>query len=237
MTDNPAEPLVEIESVGTLAAEHAGLLREVSARCEAVTSAVGPDHWPTNELHRLLDYLHVEVLQQVVDEEWLLFRDWHHAGDTVQQLRAEHADLRRGVEELTDAATGASQLSTGELATLISSLLRTLGEHFRAEQELLHDPQDAPSTSSLGAVPHEWYVLTEGPVIDLSALPGRPGVDAVLGRLLRLGSGDHVELIAASDPRPLWRRLAAADPDGYGFSHVEHGPPRWRVEIERRSTG
>ena len=45
MTDNRAEPLVEIETIGTLAAEHTGLLREVSARCDAVTSMIGPDHW------------------------------------------------------------------------------------------------------------------------------------------------------------------------------------------------
>ena len=235
MTDTQSQQ-VEIEPVRTLAAEHAGLLREVTTRCKAVTSAIGPDHWPANELHRLLDYLHVEVLQQVVDEEWLLFRDWHHATDALQQLRAEHARLRRIVEKLTDAATGASHLSTSELATLISSLLHTLDEHFHSEQEVLHDPRETPSTSSLGAAPHEWYALTDGPAIDLTALPGRQGVDAVLGRLLRLASGEQIELIAASDPRPLWRRLAAADPDGYGFSYLEDGPPRWRVAIERRLT-
>jgi uncharacterized protein (DUF2249 family) len=232
--DQPGQLHEAASNAGTLSAEHAGLLREVSVRADAVTAAVNEDHWPTRELHRLLDYLHVEVLRQVVDEEWLLFRHRHHAPDTLLRLQAEHLALRRAIEELTDGATGASQFTIGQLTAAITGLLRALDEHFRTEQALLHRDDGTPSTSSLGAAPHDWYAHTEGPVIDLAALPGSQGVDAVLGRLLRLGPGERITLQAPTDPGPLWRRLAVADPDGYGFRYLQHGPEQWRVEIVRR---
>jgi uncharacterized protein (DUF2249 family) len=71
-------------------------------------------------------------------------------------------------------------------------------------------------------------------VIDLANLPGPRGIEVVLGRLLRMERGERIEVRAAIDPRPLWRRLAAADPDGYGVTYLQRGPQRWSVEIERR---
>jgi hypothetical protein len=71
--------------------------------------------------------------------------------------------------------------------------------------------------SSLGQIPHLWYPLTTGLQIDLDALPGPRGVDAVLARMLRLLVEEEIELRASVDPGPLWRRLALADPGGYGF--------------------
>ncbi|MEP7179848.1 MAG: hypothetical protein ABI775_12210 [Pseudonocardiales bacterium] len=153
--------------------EHALLLSEVQSRCRSVTAETGIDHRPGLELHRLLDYLRVEVLQ----------------------------------------------------------------EHFRKEQALMavrEDGAPTPATSALGSRPHEWYAYTEGPLIDLANLPGVQGSDAIRARLLQLGRGARVEIIAGSDPSALWRRPASIDPDGYGFAYVEQGPTRWRVEVTRR---
>jgi hypothetical protein len=113
-------------------------------------------------------------------------------------------------------------------------LLIRLDNHIRAEQDLLTTHDEAPSTASLGSRPHAWYDLIEGPVINLAELPGPLGVDAVLGRLLRLRHGEQVELWASTDPAPFWRRLAMADPGGYGFSYLAQGPEQWRVQITRR---
>jgi uncharacterized protein (DUF2249 family) len=229
-------PAGAARTAATLPVEHALLFHEVSLRCDAVTGAADEDHWPAPELHQLLDYLHVEVLQQVVNEEWLLFRAWHHAPEGLLRLRADHLELRRAIDALTDAATGARRLNPHELTNVIAGLLKTLQDHFSNEEALLLPDADTvtPSTSSLGSTPHEWYAHTEGPVIDLANLPGSRGVDAVLSRLLRLGQGERIELHATTDPSPLWRRLAATHPDGYGFAYLQRGPEQWSVEIIRR---
>ena len=86
----------------------------------------------------------------------------------------------------------------------------------------------------LGGHPHEWYPLTEGPVIDLDALPAGQAVDAAVDRLLRLRRGEHVELQAATDPHLVWRQLDALSPDGYGFVYLQDGPDRWRMQVTRR---
>ena len=55
-------------------------------------------------------------------------------------------------------------------------------------------PEMVPATGVLGGRPHEWYPLTEGPVIDLGALPAGQAVAAAVARLLRLGGGGQVAL-------------------------------------------
>jgi uncharacterized protein (DUF2249 family) len=71
-------------------------------------------------------------------------------------------------------------------------------------------------------------------VIDLDALPGGPGFDAVLDRLLRMKPGQSLELRAGIDLGPMWQRLSRADPGGYGIALLQNGPAQWRIEVRRR---
>ena len=218
----------------TLRAEHDLLLREVTARAEGVLSEADAGRWPQQELQGLLDYLHLEVLRHIIDEEWLLFRMSHHAPEDLAPLRQDHLDLRGTIEELADMASRGVDASAAELARTTRNLLVRLDKHIRAEQDLLTTHDEVPSTASLGSRPHAWYDLTEGPVVNLAELPGPLGLDAVMSRLLRLRPGEQVELRANTDPAPVWRRLAMADPGGYGFSYLARGPEQWRVHITRR---
>jgi Uncharacterized conserved protein (DUF2249)/Hemerythrin HHE cation binding domain len=218
----------------TLRAEHDLLLGEVTARAEDVLSEADAGRWPQQQLQGLLDYLHLEVLRHILDEEWLLFRMSHHTPEDLAPLRQDHLDLRGTIEELADMAGRGGDGSPTELSRTTRTSLVRLDNHTRAEQDLLTAHDEVPSTASLGSRPHAWYDRTEGPVINLAELPGPLGVDAVMSRLLRLRSGEQVELQANSDPAAVWHRLAMADPGGYGFSYLAQGPEQWRVQITRR---
>jgi uncharacterized protein (DUF2249 family) len=212
-------------------------MREVTTRAQAVTSEADEGRWPQPQLRELLNYLHLEVLRQLVDEEWLLFRVVRHAPDELARLRRDHLELRLAIEVLDQAAAtggGTEGLSPQQLSATTRDLLAQLGRHLADEDELAIVGEATPATASLGAQPHEWYALSEGPVIDLDKLPGEQGVDAVLARLLRLEPTEQVEVCSIGDPSPLWQRLIAADPGGYGIVYLERGPKRWRVEIVRR---
>jgi len=218
----------------TLTAEHALLLDAVTARSTDLLAEADQGRWPQRELQQLLDYLHLEVLRQVVDEEWLLFRNSHHDPEHLAQLRQDHLELRRVIETLAAAAASPGQQSPDQLAATTRDLLTKLRLHVDAEEQLLCAEVEPPSTSAMGGTPHTWFELTDGPLLDLDNLPGPQGVDAVLGRMLRLRAGEQVELLAGSDPMPIWRRLATSDPGGYGFTYLQNGPPQWRVQITRR---
>jgi uncharacterized protein (DUF2249 family) len=227
------------DTPSTLRQEHALLMREVNTRAEMVLREADEGRWPQSELRELLNYLHLEVLRQVTDTEWLLFRTAHRAPDELARLRRDHLELRLAIDVLTQAAaTGGSAdgPSPPQLAAATRDLLAQLDAHLTAEQQVLTTAGGAaPSTASLGSQPHEWYPLTEGPVIDLDQLPGEQGVDAALGRLIRLRPEEQVELRCSSDPSPLWQRLARADPGGYGLAYLERGPQRWRLQITRHT--
>src|SRR5438094_7006690 len=94
----------------TLPEEHALLLKEVTVRADAVIAEVDTSHWPSPALRQLLDYLFVEVLQQVSEEEWRLFRTWGDDPARLVALRAGHLRLREEIEKLTDAAMGVEPL-------------------------------------------------------------------------------------------------------------------------------
>lgn len=217
--------------------EHALLMREVTARAQAVTSAADEGHWPETQLRELLNYLHLEVLRQVVEEEWLLFRAVRHASEDLARLRREHLELRLAIEVLDQAvATGSKPggLSSAQLSATTQDLVAQLAAHMTAEDDLASAGETPPATSSLGAQPHEWYALIESPVVDLDQLPGQQGADAALGRLLRLKPSEQVEIRSTVDPSPMFQRLTAADPGGYGITYLERGPQHWRVQLTRR---
>lgn len=224
----------------TLREEHALLLREVEARAGAVLAAADQGRWPRAELHELLNYLHLEVLRQVAEEEWLLFRAVRNAPEQLAVLRAEHLELRIAIELLDQAAATGGRtggLSPSQLAASTRDLLTQLVAHFSSEDTLAIGTQAAPATVTFGMQPHEWYARIEGADIDLDELPGHQGTDAALDRLLRLRSDEQVQLRATCDLSPLCRRLTGTDPGGYGIRYLERGPNQWRVEITRRTAG
>lgn len=238
--DHGTEPVDSPDLAGTtarvpvtLSDEHVLLISETTARAEANLRAIDDGRWPADELRELVNYLHLEVLRQIVDEEWVLFRASRSAPEDLDRLRRDHLELRLSIDLLTQA-TMSSGLSPTQLAATIDHLLGQLTDHMAAEESLLSTATEIPAVESVGGQPHEWYDLTEGPVIDLDKLPGEQGADAALARLTRLRRGEQVELRASFDPGPLWQRLVRADPGGYGITYLERGPRRWRVQLVNR---
>lgn len=235
MTDAAQGPTTE-QVAASLAQEHAVLRTAVHSRAEPVVRAADTGTWPGAELTELVNYLQLEVLRQIADEEWLLFRSARAAADELAVLRREHLELRLAVERLTEAVTAREAFTAAQLAAATQDLLDQLDAHLGAEEHQLSAAgNETASTANFGSQPHEWYVLTEGPVIDLDQLPGAVGADAVLDRLLRLHPREKVTIGSSADPSPLWRRLSYADPGGYGMTSLRRGPPRWEIEIVKRS--
>jgi hypothetical protein len=81
--------------------------------------------------------------------------------------------------------------------------------------------QGVPGTVALGGHPHEWYSPTEGPVVDLGALPRSEAVAAVVDRLLRMRRGEKVELRSGADLDPVWREISTLSPGGYRFTVLQ----------------
>jgi len=218
----------------TLTDEHALLLEQVAIRAEDVLIAAAGDRWPTQELRRLLGYVRTEVLRQAGDEEMLLFTPGASTG--LARLERDHVRLRHATEVLERAASGEATWSLGRLAAVTRDLVCQLERHLAEEERLLaiggtHSQQ---AVACLSGRPHEWYPLTEGPVIDLDALPPGQLIDAMTDRLLRLDRGEQVELCSGRDPWLVWRQMDDISPGRYGFAYLEDGPDLWRVQVTRR---
>lgn len=169
------------------------------------------------------------------DEEALLFPAVP-ARETASLAR-DHVRLRSAASLLTRTATGQQALSPGQVATAVRDFLVQLERHLGAEEALLAPGRTArviPGTESLGGHHHAWYPLTEGPSVDLDALPRRQAVAAAVDRLLRMRRGEQVELLSSMDLGPVWREISALSPDGYLFTVLRDGPPRWRMRVTRR---
>lgn len=237
MSDQPddTDAAAAAQPATTLLEEHALLRAEVGSRAEMVLREADEGRWPQPQLMALVDYLQLEVLRQVADEEWLMFRSARHTGGELAQLRADHLDLRLSIDTLTQAAASRGSVTPEELAAAVRDLLAEIDAHLAAEEKLLVEQGgDQPGVTSLGAQPHEWYALTRGPVIDMDQLPGPHGADAVLDRLLQLRAGERIEVRSTADLGPLWRRLRRAAPGGWGVTQQEQGPAQWRVQVVRR---
>ncbi|MGI8449990.1 MAG: hemerythrin domain-containing protein [Streptosporangiaceae bacterium] len=220
----------------TLAEEHALLLEQVAVRAEDVLTVAAGNRWPARELQRLLGYVRAEVLRQAGDEEMLLFIP-RGASPGLARLCRDHARLRDATEMLERIAAGEAAWSPARVATVTRDLVCQLERHLAAEERLLTvggAQGRYQAVSSLGGHPHEWYPLTEGPVIDLDALPPGQVIDAVTDRLLRLGRGEQLELCSGRDPWLAWRQMDDVSPGGYGFAYLEDGPDLWRVQVTRR---
>ncbi len=220
----------------TLTDEHALLLRQVAIRAEDVLTVIAENRWPTAELQALIGYLRAEVLRQAGDEEWLLFPA-HDAPQGFTRLSRDHVRLRANIDVLARSAAERGTCPPAQLAVTTRDLLEQLARHLAAEEALLAaagSPDEVPATTNLAHRPHEWYPLTEGPVIDLDLLPAGQMADAAVDRLVRLRRGEQVELRSSTDPSQVWQRIDGLAPGGYGFTYLQDGPDQWRVQVIRR---
>ena len=219
----------------TLAEEHLLLLWQVTARAGELLIAAADGRWPEAELASLADYAQAEVLRHASDEERLLFPASPSPGTSM--LAQDHARLRAGAELLTRAAAGERRLSPGQLAAATRDFVDQLEFHMSAEEKLLgtgRAMQSVPAITALGGRPHDWYPLTEGPVIDLDALLPGQAISAAVDRLLRMRRGEQIELHSGADLSPVWREIDQLSPGGYWFVSMEDGPGRCRMRVTRR---
>jgi uncharacterized protein (DUF2249 family) len=219
----------------TLAEEHVLLLWQVTESAEKLLTAAEHGRWPGAELAALAGYAQAEVLRQASDEEALLFPAV--PAQTAAGLARDHARLRAAAELLSRAAAGEQAMSPAQVATAVRDFTVQLERHLRNEDGLLapdQAPRGVPGTVHLGARPHEWYPLTEGPVVDLDALPPDQAAAAATDRLLRMHRGEQVELQWSTDLDPVWREINELSPGGYRFAVLQDGPARWRMQVTRR---
>lgn len=219
----------------TLAEEHMLLLWQVTARAEELTAAIADGGWPGTELAALAGYAQAEVLRQVSAEEALLFPE--APAREVAGLARDHARLRSAADLLARAAAGEQPMSPAQVDTAARDFVTQLERHLRSEEDLLasrHPAERVPATVTLSGHRHEWYPLTEGPVVDLDALPRDQAVAAAVDRLLRMRHGEQAELQSSRDLEPVWREISQLTPGGYQFTAVQDGPPRWRMQVTRR---
>ena len=219
-----------------LAEEHTMLLREVRARTGGLLAAIADGRWPAAELDALAGYARAEVLRQASEEERLLFPGV--PAPEAGGLARDHVRLRSAADLLTRTADGEQPMSAEQVAAAARDFAAGLERHLRAEQGLLA-PRPARPRGGAGPEPpgghsHAWYPLTEGPRVDLDALPRAEAVPAAVDRLLRMRRGEQVELRSGTDLEPVWREISELVPDGYQFTVLRDGPPRWRMLVTRR---
>jgi uncharacterized protein (DUF2249 family) len=220
----------------TVAEEHGLLLRQVAALVEELLAVTAHGGWPARELQALLTYMRVEVLRQAADEERLLFPSYGSSA-ALDRLGRDHTILHLITEMLAAAATDEGPHIPADLAATTRDLLAHLERHLGSEEAVLaanRAPGEAPGTTVVTRRPHAWFALSEGGVIDLDTLPAGQLVDAVVDRLVRLRSGERVELHSSRDPYAVWQRMDRACPGDYGFDYLQDGPDRWRVQVTRR---
>jgi hypothetical protein len=194
----------------TLAEEHRLLLWQVTASAEKLLTATEQGRWPGAELAALAGYAQAEVLRQVSDEETLVFPAV--PAQAVAGLARDHVRLRAAAELLARAAAGEQPMSPAQLAAAVRDFAVQLERHLRNEDDVLASGRalrDVPGTVRLGGHPRGWYPLTEGPEVDLDALPRTQAVAAAVDRLLhRRTPVLHGQFPAG--PRPDTARIATS---------------------------
>jgi uncharacterized protein (DUF2249 family) len=222
-----------------LADEHAVLLHEVHSRERAARAALGAGQWPDHEVRGLVDYLRYEVLDQAVTAERLLFplAEDGLANSRIHQLVDDHVQLRDLTGQLANlVAAGGPHPQPSDLVNLLDALDEFLERHMRTEQALLS------ATTSAGVESlrqpfrcHLWFPLTEGPEVDLDALPREFAHRAAHERFSRLRPGEKLLLRSTRELDGLWNVLSCSRPGEYGWAYLEEGPERWRAELTRRA--
>jgi uncharacterized protein (DUF2249 family) len=224
-----------------LADEHAVLLQEVRQRERLVRGALGAGRWPAAEIDRLVSYLRFEVLDQTVEEERLLFRstDGGLADPGISRLVAEHVALRDLTDRLAAmSGAGSDPGDLRQLVDLLDDLEELLVLHMRAEEAVLSAATTDGVESRLRPFRcHTWFPVTEGPEIDLDALPRGYADRAALERFSRMRPGEQLLLRASWDLDGLAGLVARAWPREFGWACLEAGPDRWAAEVVRREAG
>jgi hemerythrin HHE cation binding domain-containing protein len=223
----------------TLVDEHRVLWHEIEVRRGEVLLALGDGEWPAAQLVRLVDYLRSELLDQAVNEERLLFplTSGTQTDPGVGQLLEDHIDLRDATNALAGMATlPPDARDPAHVVSQLDDLCEVLDRHLAAEEKFLSGGSDWGVTARRRPFrPHQWYPLTEGPVVDADALPREAATDLVLERLSRLRSGEQVKIRSSARLHSLEgafnRRGMTAD---YGWVVDEERPGRCRVSITRR---
>ena len=217
--------------------EDALLLWQATARAEELLDALATDRPPIQQLNALLGYLREVVLARIAEEDRQAFPLLRRAAPTsIDRLRQDHLRLRDDVDDLAVAAAAGGFGEPDQLAALTRRLITRLEEHLRHEAGALAQlPGGYRASASGWARAEHWYLLTEGPLIDLDQLRPDQADDAVLNRLTHLRAGEHVELHGHRDPRRLWRRLQRRAPGAYSWSECrDDDRDHWRVTVARR---
>jgi uncharacterized protein (DUF2249 family) len=222
-----------------LAAEHAVLLDEVRARERTIRAVLSESRWPDHEVAALVDYLRYELLDQAVTTERLLFplvRERLPDG-VLRRLVDDHVHLRDLTDRLATVATATGDRSDRDhLAELLGALDDFLVGHMRAEEAALSTATTAGVESLRRPFRcHLWFPLTEGPEVDVDALPRDFARRAALERFSRLRQGERLVVTSSRDLDGLWNALSCGQPGDYGWAYLEEGPTRWRAEVTRRA--
>lgn len=225
--------------VQTLVDEHQVLWHEVEVRRRDVLLALGDGDWPAAQLGRLVDYLRFELIDQAVNEERLLFplTADGRPDPRVAQLLEDHLRLRDAADALAGLATLPAEAQDPQLVVGVLDDLHEVLERHLADEETVLSPAGrwGVSVARRPFRPHEWYPLTEGPVVDADALPREAAARALIARLTRMRPGERLEIRSAGPLRDLeaafLRRRMTSD---YGWAVDEERPGRCRVSITRR---
>jgi uncharacterized protein (DUF2249 family) len=145
--------------------------------------------------------------------------------------------LRDLADQLANVATANGVHSEpGDLAELLDALDEFLDRHMRTEEALLSGTTSAGVESLRQPFRcHLWFPLTEGPEVDLDALPREFAHRAAHERFSRLRPGEKLLLRSTRELDGLWNVLSCSRPGEYGWAYLEEGPERWRAELTRRA--
>lgn len=222
---------------GTLAGEHAVLLRDTRRRAAPVLALAGARSWPEAELRVLTGFLHAMVLRQASDEEVALYPNGATA--PFAELSAEHVVLHELTDRLDHLA--AASCTVLELAQLVNQTIAVLEHHLIAEQAVLAalpDAQaDVPSTAGLLAGTQRWLPADNEPVlILLDSLPPEQAAQVCIERLLRLHLGQVAEIHSRreADLQRVCEWMHGFDSTRYRMSRLNTGATPAPLQITRR---
>jgi uncharacterized protein (DUF2249 family) len=216
--------------------EHAVLLAEVRRRAASVHAALRTGRWPDGEIDRLVAYLRYEVLDQTATAERLLFPLVEDGlrNTRIHGLVNDHVHLLELTDQVAAAADG-RQRSAPELGDLLDDLEEFLARHMRTEEDVLATvTSDGVESRRRPFRCHLWFPITEGPEIDLDALPPEFAHRAALERFARLRRGERLLVRSGRELESLWNLLACAQPGEFAWAYLDEGPDRWCAEVCRR---
>ncbi len=218
--------------------EDAELLWQATGRAEALLDDLAAGRPHADELRALLTYLRDVVLARISEEERQVFTSLRQVDaehPDIELLHQDHLQLREDIEGLAAAAGAHGSRDPDQLSAMVRQLITRLEGHLRSEAATLANLLSggyAAGRSGWANTEH-WYLLTEGPVIDLDRLRPEQAEDAVLNRLTHLRAGERVELRCEDNPERLRYRLQRRAPGDYSWSE-RHDPGEWTVSVTRR---